>query len=78
MKQEIKENTKSRNKKVLKSLLWILLLSLTGFIIMLWISPESEALPVFLIGFFIAMVLIVLIALYINYAVSIYKQIKED
>ncbi len=78
MKQEIKENTKRRNKKVLKSLLWILLLSLAGFIIMLWISPESKALPVFLIGFFIAMVLIVLIALYINYAVNIYKQIKED
>ena len=78
MKLIIKENNKSRNKKILISLLWILLLSITGFVIMLWISPESRALPIFLIGFFAAVVLIVSIALYINYAVRIYKKIKED
>ena len=78
MKQLIEVNNKERNKKVLKSLLWILLLSVTGLIVMMWISPDSRALPVFLIGFFVVIVLIVLIALYINYAVTIYKQIKED
>ncbi len=72
------KSEKPNKKKVIKALLWILILSLTGFAIMMWISPESRALPVFLIGFFIAMVVIVLLALYINYAVSIYKQIKED
>jgi uncharacterized membrane protein SirB2 len=78
MKLQSAENTKTKFKKIVKSLVWILLLSFTGLIIMLLISPESKALPVFLIGFFIAIVIIVLIALYINYAVSIYKQIKED
>ncbi len=72
------QNDKANSKKIIKSLLWILLLSLSGFVIMMLISPESRALPVFLIGFFVAIVVIVLIALYINYAVSIYKQIKKD
>ena len=72
------QNDKANSKKIIKSLLWILLLSLSGFVIMMLISPESRALPVFLIGFFVAIVVIVLIALYINYAVNIYKQIKKD
>ncbi len=65
-------------KKVIIALFWIILLSLTGFGIMILISPEAKALPIFLIVFFVALVVIVLIALYINYAVSIYKQIRED
>lgn len=78
MKQKAKENNKINIKKVIKALLWILLLSLSGFGIMIWISPDAKALPVLLIGFFVTIVIIVLIAMYINYAVSIYKQIKED
>ena len=78
MKQKVKESKKTKDKRVLKALFWILLLSLSGFGVMRWISPEAKALPVFLIGFFVAILLIVLIALYINYAVNIYKQIKEN
>ncbi|RLD67613.1 MAG: hypothetical protein DRI95_04560 [Bacteroidetes bacterium] len=65
-------------KKVIIALFWIILLSLTGFGTMILISPEAKALPIFLIVFFVALVVIVLIALYINYAVNIYKQIRED
>ena len=71
-------NSKAKNKKVMKALLWILLISVSVFVLMIMISPESKALPVFLIGFFVLMVIIVLMALYINYAYNIYKQIKED
>ncbi|MEN8120244.1 MAG: hypothetical protein ABFS35_07855 [Bacteroidota bacterium] len=73
-----KKKDKTSLKKVIIALLWIVLLSLSGFGIMVLISPEAKALPVFLIAFFIIMVVIVLIALYINYAVSIYKEIRED
>ena len=76
MKRE--EKAKMKVKKVIISLFWIILLSLTGFGTMILISPEAKALPIFLIVFFVALVVIVLIALYINYAVNIYKQIRED
>ena len=46
------KNNKANSKKVIKALLWILLLSLSGFVLMMLISPDSRALPVFLIGFF--------------------------
>ena len=75
MKREKKDKTKLKN--VIIAMFWIVLLSLTGFGIMILISPEAKALPIFLIAFFIALVVIILIALYINYAVSIYKQIRE-
>ena len=76
MQKKIKDKTNI--KKVIIALFWIALLSLSGLGIMISISPESKALPVFLIAFFVVMVAIVLIALYINYVVNIYKQIKED
>ena len=76
MQREKKDKTSI--KKVIIVLFWIVLLALSGFGIMILISPEAKALPVFLIAFFVAIVVIVLIALYINYAVSIYKQIRED
>ncbi len=76
MKRE--EKAEMKVKKVIIALFWIILLSLTGFGTMILISPEAKALPIFLIVFFVALVVIVLIALYINYAVNIYKQIRED
>ena len=71
-------NSKAKNKKLIKALLWILVISISVFVFMVMISPESKALPVFLIGFFVLMVIIVLLALYINYAVNIYKQLNEE
>jgi len=75
--KEKKVKSKTDIKLIITSLFWILVLALTTLGIMLWISPNEKGLAVFLIGFFVAVVLIVLIALYINYAVNIYKQVKK-
>jgi membrane protein YdbS with pleckstrin-like domain len=77
MKKNIEKPVHPGLKTVIVSLFWILILALITLGIMIWISPEAKGLVVFLIGFFITVVIIVLIALYINYAVSIYKQIKD-
>lgn len=70
-------NGKKRLKTVLKSLFWIVLISASGLGIMLMISPGAKSLLVFLIGFMILVIVVVLIALYINYLINIYKQIKN-
>ncbi|MCF6243369.1 MAG: hypothetical protein L3J74_18790 [Bacteroidales bacterium] len=77
MEKPDKNKKKPELKLIINSLFWILILALTTLGIMIWISPDAKGLPVFLVGFFVVVVLIVLIALYINYAVSIYKQIKD-
>ena len=75
--ENIKTENKINIKEIIKSIFWILLLSLSGLGLMMLISPEAKVLPVFLIGFFVIVVIIVLVALYINYAVNIYKQITK-
>ena len=75
--KEKKVKEKTDIKLIITSLFWILVLALTTLGIMLWISPNEKGLAVFLIGFLGVVVLIVLIALYINYAVNIYKQVKK-
>ncbi len=77
MEKQDKNKGKPDLKLIINSLFWILVLALTTLGIMIWISPDAKGLVVFLIGFFVAVILIVLIALYINYAVNIYKQIKD-
>ncbi len=77
MEKREKKSVKPDLKTIIVSLFWILILALITLGIMIWISPEAKGLVVFLIGFFITVVVIVLIALYINYAVNIYKQIKD-
>ncbi len=77
MEKREKKSIKPDLKTIIVSLFWILILALITLGIMIWISPEAKGLVVFLIGFFITVVIIVLIALYINYAVNIYKQIKD-
>ncbi len=77
MEKQDKNKGKPNLKLIINSLFWILILALTTLGIMIWISPDAKGLVVFLIGFFVAVILIVLIALYINYAVNIYKQIKD-
>lgn len=77
MDKENKNKEKPDLKLIIHSLFWILALALSTLGIMIWISPDAKGLVAFLIGFFVAVVLIVLIALYINYAVNIYKQIKD-
>ena len=70
-------NNLSNKKKLARALAWMLLIVLTGFIILILISPASKALPVFLIGFLVTVIIIVLLALYINYIVNMFKQIRE-
>ena len=73
------KKTKDRNSKlrqIFQSLIWITVLALSSLVIMVWISGDTKALPVFLIGFFGMEVIVILLALYINYVVSVYKQIK--
>ncbi len=77
MEKQDKNKGKPDLKLIINSLFWILVLALTTLGIMIWISPDAKGLVVFLIGFFVAVILIVLIALYINYVVNIYKQIKD-
>jgi len=75
---KVSENRQtSKIKKILISVFWIVILALTTLFIMMWISPGAKALPYFLIGFFIVEVLIVLVALYINYVVNLYKQLRK-
>ena len=78
MKKDKNIKEKASLKTILKSIFWILILAIVTLLVMVWISPDAKGLPVFLIGFFIAEVIVVLLALYINYAVNIYKQIKKN
>ena len=78
MEKNKKTNKNPSIKTILKSIFWILILAIVTLLIMIWISPDAKGLPVFLIGFFVAEVIVVLLALYINYAVNIYKQIKKN
>ncbi len=78
MEKDIKTNSNPSLKTILKSIFWILILAIVTLLVMVWISPDAKGLPVFLIVFFIAEVIVVLLALYINYAVNIYKQIKKN
>jgi membrane protein YdbS with pleckstrin-like domain len=77
MKKSKEKPVRLNLKTIIVSLFWILILALITLEIMIWISPEAKGLVVFLTGFFVTVVIIVLIALYINYAVNIYKQIKD-
>ena len=71
---------KTKNKSIiyiLKTLIQIFIITVVGFSLMILISPNSKALQVFLFFYSIYFIIIVLIAIYINYTIGIYKEIRK-
>jgi len=71
---------KTKNKSIiyiLKTLIQIFIITVVGFSLMILISPNSKALQVFLFFYSIYFIIIVLIAIYINYTINIYKEIRK-
>ncbi|MDF1550809.1 MAG: hypothetical protein P1P88_23505 [Bacteroidales bacterium] len=67
-----------KKKEVTRVLLNIFLLAFVTYLLMIAISPNSKALPRFLIGFALIFVIIVLIAMYLRYIYHMYRQIKNN
>ncbi|MBN2756056.1 MAG: hypothetical protein JXR51_02690 [Bacteroidales bacterium] len=71
------KNKEPNTSLVIKVIFNIILMVFLGFGLLILISPQSKALPIFLITLAISAFIIVLIALYINYAANMYNQIKK-
>lgn len=63
--------------KPVKVIAIILLMAVCGYLLMIWISPESKNLSTFLLGFAVIFILIVLIAYYIKYIGDLFAEIKK-
>jgi hypothetical protein len=73
-----KENiSKIGAKLILQTIAIILFIAVCTYFIMKLIDRESDSLPILFIGFGAAFLIIVLIAIYINYVVNMYIQIKK-
>jgi uncharacterized membrane protein len=68
------QRPKARPVKVLAI---ILMMTVCGYLLMIWISPESKNLSAFLVGFAVTFILIVLIAFYIKYIGDLFAEIKK-
>ena len=66
-----------RRPKPLKILVIIAIMALSGYILMIWISPESKNLSAFLAGFAVLFCLIVVISWYIQYVYQLFSDIKK-
>jgi hypothetical protein len=71
------KNTKDDQKRMLKVISIILLISASTFFVLKWISPESKNIGKFLFGFGATFVGIVFCAYFIRYIKDLYKQIKS-
>ncbi len=66
-----------KKPKMFRTLCIIALMAITGYFVLIWISPESRNLSRFLIGFAAAFSLIVLVAYYLKYVFNLYFEIKK-
>ena len=64
-------------KKIIKVIAIILAISISTYFIMIWISPSTNYLGKFLVGFGVSFAGIVLFSFCIKYIRNIYKQMKE-
>jgi hypothetical protein len=62
---------------VVQTLLIIVFIAVSAFLIMKMIDKDSDSLTVFFIGFAISVLAIVAIAIYIHYLSNLYSQIKK-
>ena len=66
-----------KSAMIVQTLSIIVFIAVSAFLIMRMISRESDSLSAFFIGFGICFVVIVLIAVYLNYISMLYSQIKK-
>ena len=71
------KNEKDDQYNLIRIILIIILIAVSTFFIMEWISPDSKNLGKFLFGFGISFASIVVFAFCIKYVIDIYKQIKS-